>query len=85
MFWYLNKKTNTAEIFGGVTAILRHENLEDTEYRSRFDECFSRKKLNIFEDETYRIERKELIKAARQNQSAGRTSKKIMDLPETVD
>ena len=71
MFWYLNKKTNNAEIFGGVTAILRHENIEDTEYRSRFYECFSRKKLDVFEDETYRIERKALIKATRKIQKPG--------------
>jgi hypothetical protein len=67
MFWYLNKKTNTAEIFGSVSSILKHEKIEDTTYNSKMYECFSRKKLDIFEDETYRIERKEPITAARKN------------------
>lgn len=61
--WYLNKKTNSAEIFGGVTAFLRYKGLENTKYKSRLVECFSRKKLSIFEDENYRIEKKEIITA----------------------
>lgn len=32
-------------------------------------ECFSCKKLDVFEDETYRIERKELITAARKSKA----------------
>jgi hypothetical protein len=59
-FWFLNKKTNTAKIFGGVSAILKHEGIEPT-YRSRITETFSRKKLNIFEDDVYRIERCEIL------------------------
>lgn len=58
MYWFLNKKTNAAEIYGGITAILRHEKLEKTEYKSRFSETFSRKKLKTFEDDCYRIEKK---------------------------
>lgn len=60
MFWYLKKTTNTAEIFGSVSSILKHEKIENITYNSKLYECFSRKKLDIFEDETYRIERKEL-------------------------
>ena len=63
--WFLNKKTNTAEIFGGVTAFLRNEGLEKTKYRSRLDVCFSIKKLSVFEDENYRIEKKETLTAKR--------------------
>lgn len=66
MFWYLKKTTNTAEIFGSVSSILKHEKIENTTYNSKLYECFSRKKMDIFEDETYRIERKKLIKATRQ-------------------
>lgn len=65
MFWYLKKITNTAEIFGSVSAILKYENIENTTYNSKLYECFSRKKLDIFEDETYRIERKKKITAVR--------------------
>ena len=71
MFWYLNKITNTAEIFGSVSSILKHEKIENTTYNSKMYECFSRKKLDIFEDETYRIERKEPITAARKNPKPG--------------
>jgi len=63
--WFLNKKTNASEIFGGVTALLRHEGLEGSVYRSRLNVCFSVKKLDKFEDENYRIEKKETIKAKR--------------------
>jgi hypothetical protein len=28
MFWYLKKTTNTAEIFGSVSSILKHEKIE---------------------------------------------------------
>lgn len=71
MFWYLKKTTNTAEIFGSVSSILKHEKIENTTYNSKMYECFSRKKLDIFEDETYRIERKETITAARKNPKPG--------------
>jgi len=67
MFWYLKKTTNTAEIFGSVSSILKHEKIENTTYNSKLYECFSRKKLDIFEDETYRIERKEPITATRKS------------------
>jgi len=71
MFWYLKKTTNTAEVFGSVSSILKHEEIENTTYNSKMYECFSRKKLDIFEDETYRIERKEPIIAARKNPKRG--------------
>ena len=59
-FWFLNKTTNTAKIYGGVSAILKHEEIEQT-HKSRLSEHFSRKKLNAFEDDVYRIERCEVI------------------------
>lgn len=67
MFWYLNKETNTAEIYSGVTALLRDQEIENTEYKSRLENCFSRKKLDKFEDETYRIEKRDLIRAKRKS------------------
>lgn len=59
-FWFLNKETNTAEIYGGVSAILKHEGIEPT-HKSKLTETFSRKKLDVFEDDIYRIEKKEVI------------------------
>ena len=67
MFWYLKKITNTAEIFGSISSILRHERIKDTSYKSKLYDCFSRKKQNIFEDETYRIERKKPITSVRKS------------------
>jgi hypothetical protein len=69
MFWYLKKTTNTAEIFGSVSSILKHEKIENTTYNSKLYECFSRKKLDVYEDETYRIERKEPITATRKSKA----------------
>jgi hypothetical protein len=77
MFWYLKKTTNTVEIFGSVSSILKHENIENTTYNSKLYECFSRKKLDVFEDETYRIERKEPIKAARKSKARVAQAKKL--------
>lgn len=59
-FWFLNKETNTAKIYGGVSAIIKHEGIEQT-HKSRLTEHFSRKKLNAFEDDVYRIERCEVL------------------------
>jgi len=75
MFWYLKKTTNTAEIFGSVSSILKHEKIKNTTYNSKLYECFSRKKNDVFEDETYRIERKKPITAA-QNPKAGAARQK---------
>ena len=51
MFWYLNKQTNTAEIFGSVAALVKHTGLKpDNLYR-----VFSRLKLSEYETEHYRI------------------------------
>ena len=51
MFWYLNKQTNAAEIFGGVAAIVKHTDLKpDNLYR-----VFSRLKLSEYESEHCRI------------------------------
>ena len=85
MFWYYKKTTNTAEIFGSVSSILKHENIENTTYNSKLYECFSRKKLDIFEDETYRIERKEPITAARKSKARVGQAKKIMDIRTKLD
>jgi len=59
-FWFLNKETNTAKIYGGVSALLKHEDIEPT-HKSKLQENFSRKKLNAFEDDVYRIERCEVL------------------------
>lgn len=66
-YWFLNKNTQAAEIFGSLSSIIKHEKLQKTEYKSRLYECFSRKKLNKFEDDNYRIERREPIRARRVN------------------
>ena len=51
MFWYLDKQTNTAEIFGSVKAIVKHTDLKpDNIYR-----VFSRLKLSEYENEYCRI------------------------------
>ena len=51
MFWYLNKQTNAAEIFGSVKAIVKHTDLKpDNIYR-----VFSRIKLSEYENEYCRI------------------------------
>jgi hypothetical protein len=51
MFWYLNKQTNDAEIFGSVAAIVKHTDLKpDNLYR-----VFSRLKLSEYESEHCRI------------------------------
>jgi len=76
MFWYYKKTSNTAEIFGSVSSILKHEGIENTTYNSKLYECFSRKKLDIFEDETYRIERKDLIVAPRKSKARVAQAKK---------
>jgi hypothetical protein len=51
MFWYLNKQTNAAEIFGSVAAIVKHTDLKPDMLYS----YFSRKKLTEFENDRYRI------------------------------
>lgn len=51
MYWYLNKQTNAAEIFGSVAAIVKYTDLKpDNIYR-----VFSRLKLSEYETEHYRI------------------------------
>jgi len=51
MFWYLDKQTNTAEIFGSVKAIVKYTDLKpDNLYR-----VFSRLKLSEYENEYCRI------------------------------
>lgn len=51
MFWYLNKLTNAAEIFGSISAICENTELKpDTLYYH-----FSRMKRSEFENESVRI------------------------------
>lgn len=51
MFWFLNKTTNAADIFGSVSAICVNTDLKkDTLYYH-----FSRLKKNEYENEKYRI------------------------------
>jgi hypothetical protein len=85
MFWYLKKTTNTAEIFGSISSILKHEKIENTTYNSKMYECFSREKLDIFEDETYRIERKEPITAARKSKARVAQAKNNEITPSDLD
>jgi hypothetical protein len=58
-FWFLNKKTNAAEIYGSVSALVKNEGLEEIQGKMRED--FSRKKLKTFETDSVRIERKDII------------------------
>jgi len=51
MFWFLNKQTNTPEIFGSISAICENTGLKpDNLYYH-----FSRMKRSEFENENYRI------------------------------
>lgn len=51
MFWYLNKQTNAAKIFGSVAAIVKHTDLKpDNLYR-----VFSRLKQSEYDSEHFRI------------------------------
>ncbi len=53
MFWYLDKQTNAAEIFGSIAAIVKYTDLKpDNLYR-----VFSRLKLSEYENEHCRIVR----------------------------
>ena len=51
MFWYLNKQTNAAEIFGSVAAIVKHTDLKP----DNLHRVFSRLKLSEYESEHCRI------------------------------
>lgn len=51
MYWYLNKHTNEANIFGSISGIVKHTFLKpDNLYR-----CFSRLKLKDYENDNCRI------------------------------
>jgi len=61
MFWFLNKQTNTPEIFGSVSAICAKKDLkEDALYY-----YFSRLKKIEFENEKYRIVKCKVVRALR--------------------
>ena len=51
MFWFLDKQTNTPEIFGSIQAICNHSDLK----RDNLYTIFGRKQLSEFENEKYRI------------------------------
>ena len=51
MFWLLDKKTNTAGIFGSIIAICNHADLKPDNLYT----VFGRKKLSEYENERYRI------------------------------
>lgn len=61
MFWFLNKETNTPEIFGSVPAICAKTELKDDTLYYRF----SRLKKKEFENEKYRIVKCKVIRAPR--------------------
>lgn len=59
MFWYLNKQTNAAEIFGSISAICENTGLKlDTLYYH-----FSRMKRREFESENIRIVKCQVIRS----------------------
>lgn len=61
VFWFLNKQTNTPEIFGSVSAICAKTELKkDTLYYH-----FSRLKRIEFENEKYRIVKCKVVRALR--------------------
>jgi len=61
MFWFLNKQTNTPEIFGSVSAICAKKELKkDALYYH-----FSRLKRTEFENEKYRIVKCKVASALR--------------------
>ena len=61
MFWFLNKTTNTPEIFGSVSAICAKTGLkEDALYYH-----FSRLKRTEFENKKYRIVKCNVVRALR--------------------
>jgi len=61
MFWFLNKETNTPEIYGSVSAICAKTELkEDTLYYH-----FSRLKKSEFENEKYRIVKCTVVRSLR--------------------
>lgn len=61
MYWFLNKQTNTPDIFGSVSAICAKTELKkDALYYH-----FSRLKRTEFENEKYRIVKCKVVRALR--------------------
>lgn len=59
-FWFLNKKTEQAQIFGSVSAICANTQLKpDALYWH-----FTRKKKKEFENESFRIVKTEIIRGS---------------------
>ena len=61
MFWFINKETNTPDIFGSVSAICAKTEFEENELYYQF----SRLKKKEFENEKYRIVKCKVIRALR--------------------
>lgn len=61
MFWFLNKETNTAAIFGSISAISTKVDINKNELYYQF----SRLKKSEFENEEYRIVKCDVIREIR--------------------
>lgn len=62
-FWFLNKKENEPRIFGSISSICTHTDLKPDMLYS----YFSRKKLDVFENEKYRIHKLPIEREAQAN------------------
>jgi hypothetical protein len=61
MFWFIDKETNIAKIFGSVSAICAKTELQENELYYQF----SRLKKSEFENEKYRIVKCKVVRALR--------------------
>lgn len=61
MFWFLNKETNTPEIYGSISAICAKTDINENELYYQF----SRLKKSEFENDKYRIVKCKVIRALR--------------------
>ena len=59
MFWFLDKQTNAAEIFGSVAAIVKHTDLKPDNLYT----VFGRKKSTEYENDRYRIAKTDVKRA----------------------
>ena len=61
MFWFIDKETNTPEIFGSVSAICAKTDINENELYYQF----SRLKKKEFENDKYRIVKCKVVRALR--------------------